>query len=89
MLLALEAGLSGNDYVFFHLDLFGQSLQGAHGLAPRRPWERGDGQDVSAHQAFRVRVQLGSPGCGALGCWHIVSGFWVPQCLKGFQKRSY
>ncbi|XP_014647368.1 PREDICTED: atrial natriuretic peptide receptor 1 isoform X2 [Ceratotherium simum simum] len=54
MLLALEAGLSGEDYVFFHLDLFGQSLQGAHGLALRRPWERGDGQDVSAYQAFQA-----------------------------------
>uniref|UniRef100_A0A9L0T1B0 Guanylate cyclase n=1 Tax=Equus caballus TaxID=9796 RepID=A0A9L0T1B0_HORSE len=54
MLLALEAGLSGENYVFFHLDLFGQSLQGAHGLAPRRPWERGDGHDVSAHQAFQA-----------------------------------
>ncbi|XP_046948928.1 atrial natriuretic peptide receptor 1 [Lynx rufus] len=54
MLLALEAGLSGEDYVFFHLDLFGQSLQGAHGLAPHRPWERGDGQDASAQQAFRA-----------------------------------
>uniref|UniRef100_A0A452V4L5 Guanylate cyclase n=1 Tax=Ursus maritimus TaxID=29073 RepID=A0A452V4L5_URSMA len=48
MLLAMEDGLSGEDYVFFHLDLFGQSLQGAHGLAPHRPWERGDGQDISA-----------------------------------------
>ncbi|KAF3822884.1 hypothetical protein GH733_010320 [Mirounga leonina] len=54
MLLAMEAGLSGEDYVFFHLDLFGQSLQGAHGLAPHRPWERGDGQDISAHQAFQA-----------------------------------
>ncbi|XP_011379382.1 atrial natriuretic peptide receptor 1 [Pteropus vampyrus] len=54
MLLAAEAGLSGEDYVFFHLDLFGQSLQGAHGLTPRRPWERGDGQDVSAHKAFQA-----------------------------------
>ncbi|KAB1260898.1 Atrial natriuretic peptide receptor 1 [Camelus dromedarius] len=54
MLLALEAGLSGEEYVFFHMDLFGQSLQGGHGLAPRRPWERGDGQDVSAHQAFQA-----------------------------------
>uniref|UniRef100_A0A7N5JIA4 Guanylate cyclase n=1 Tax=Ailuropoda melanoleuca TaxID=9646 RepID=A0A7N5JIA4_AILME len=56
MLLAMEAGLSGEDYVFFHLDLFGQSLQGAHGLAPHRPWERGDGQDISAHQAFQVNT---------------------------------
>ncbi|XP_015996831.2 atrial natriuretic peptide receptor 1 [Rousettus aegyptiacus] len=54
MLLAAEAGLSGEDYVFFHLDLFGQSLQGAHGLTPRRPWERGDGLDVSAHKAFQA-----------------------------------
>ncbi|XP_045839129.1 atrial natriuretic peptide receptor 1 isoform X1 [Meles meles] len=54
MLLALEAGLSGEDYAFFHLDLFGQSLQGAHGLAPHRPWERGDGQDISAHRAFQA-----------------------------------
>ncbi|XP_004780428.1 atrial natriuretic peptide receptor 1 isoform X2 [Mustela putorius furo] len=54
MLLAMEAGLSGEDYVFFHLDLFGQSLQGAHGLAPYRPWERGDGQDIRAHRAFQA-----------------------------------
>ncbi|XP_023615076.1 atrial natriuretic peptide receptor 1 [Myotis lucifugus] len=54
MLLALEAGLSGEDYAFFHLDLFGQSLQGAQGLGSRRPWERGDGQDVSAHRAFQA-----------------------------------
>ncbi|XP_057171362.1 atrial natriuretic peptide receptor 1 isoform X2 [Ursus arctos] len=54
MLLAMEDGLSGEDYVFFHLDLFGQSLQGAHGVAPHRPWERGDGQDISAHQAFQA-----------------------------------
>uniref|UniRef100_A0A452V4P1 Guanylate cyclase n=1 Tax=Ursus maritimus TaxID=29073 RepID=A0A452V4P1_URSMA len=54
MLLAMEDGLSGEDYVFFHLDLFGQSLQGAHGLAPHRPWERGDGQDISAHQAAKI-----------------------------------
>uniref|UniRef100_A0A2K5PZD0 guanylate cyclase n=1 Tax=Cebus imitator TaxID=2715852 RepID=A0A2K5PZD0_CEBIM len=54
MLLALEAGLSGEDYVFFHLDIFGQSLQGGQGPAPRRPWERGDGQDISARQAFQA-----------------------------------
>ncbi|XP_047375739.1 atrial natriuretic peptide receptor 1 isoform X3 [Sciurus carolinensis] len=35
-------------------DVFGQSLQGAQGPAPRRPWERGDGQDVSARQAFQA-----------------------------------
>lgn len=88
MLLALEAGLSGEDYVFFHLDLFGHSLQGAHGLVPRRPWEREDGQDVSAHQAFQVSVWVGSPDRGALGWWHIIFGSWVSQCLKGFQKRG-
>ncbi|XP_062048275.1 atrial natriuretic peptide receptor 1 isoform X3 [Lepus europaeus] len=54
MLLALDAGLSGEDYVFFHLDIFGQSLQGAGAPAARRPWERGDGRDVSARQAFQA-----------------------------------
>lgn len=64
MLMAVEAGLSGGDYVFFHLDLFGQSLQGAHGLDPHRPWERGDGQDVRAHRAFQVSIQVGSWAVG-------------------------
>ncbi|XP_069851644.1 atrial natriuretic peptide receptor 1 isoform X3 [Dipodomys merriami] len=54
MLLALDIGLTGEDYVFFHLDIFGQSLQGTQGAAPRRPWERGDGQDASARQAFQA-----------------------------------
>ncbi|KAM4806196.1 atrial natriuretic peptide receptor 1 isoform X1 [Urocitellus parryii] len=54
MLLALDAGLSGEDYVFFHLDVFGHSLPGAQGPAPRRPWERGDGRDVSARLAFQA-----------------------------------
>lgn len=46
--------MSGTDYVFFHLDLFGHSLQGAHGPAPRKPWVRGDKLDRSAHQAFQA-----------------------------------
>lgn len=54
MLLAVDAGLTGEDYVFFHLDVFGQSLQGAKGPAPQKPWERGDGRDNSARQAFHV-----------------------------------
>ncbi|XP_050022436.1 atrial natriuretic peptide receptor 1 isoform X2 [Alexandromys fortis] len=54
MLLAVDAGLTGEDYVFFHLDVFGQSLQGAKGPAPQKPWERGDGQDNSARQAFHA-----------------------------------
>lgn len=54
MLLALNAGLTGEDYVFFHLDVFGQSLKSAQGLVPQKPWERGDGQDRSARQAFQA-----------------------------------
>lgn len=54
--------MNGGDYVFFHLDLFGYSLQGAHGLAPRRPWERGDRLDSSARQAFQVGVCAARPG---------------------------
>lgn len=58
MLLALDAGLTGEDYVFFHLDVFGQSLQGAQGPVPRKPWERGDGQDRRARQAFQVSAEV-------------------------------
>lgn len=65
MLLAMDAGLTGEDYVFFHLDVFGQSLQGAHGPAPQKPWERGDGQDSSARQAFQVSA--GVVGTSFLG----------------------
>ncbi|XP_004619297.1 atrial natriuretic peptide receptor 1 [Sorex araneus] len=54
LLVAREEGMSGADYVFFHLDLFGYSLQGAHGPAPRRPWERGDRLDGCARQAFQA-----------------------------------
>lgn len=67
MLLALEAGLGGEEYVFFHLDLFGLSLRGARGRAPPRPWERGDGQDARARRAFRVSPGRGAPGAGCLG----------------------
>ena len=64
MLLALDAGLTGEDYVFFHLDVFGQSLQGAQGPVPRKPWERDDGQDRRARQAFQVSAEIWSPGVG-------------------------
>uniref|UniRef100_H0W391 Guanylate cyclase n=1 Tax=Cavia porcellus TaxID=10141 RepID=H0W391_CAVPO len=53
MLLALDLGLSGEDYVFFHLDIFGHSLRGSQAPDPR-PWERGDGQDISARLAFQA-----------------------------------
>ncbi|XP_055479378.1 atrial natriuretic peptide receptor 1 isoform X1 [Psammomys obesus] len=54
MLLALDAGLTGEDYVFFHLDVFGRSLQDTQGSIPQKPWERGDKQDSRAQQAFRA-----------------------------------
>uniref|UniRef100_A0A8C2UWI3 Guanylate cyclase n=1 Tax=Chinchilla lanigera TaxID=34839 RepID=A0A8C2UWI3_CHILA len=53
MLLALDTGLRGEDYVFFHLDVFGHSLRGAQAPDPR-PWERGDGRDISARRAFQA-----------------------------------
>lgn len=57
MLLALDAGLTGEDYVFFHLDVFGRSLQDTQGSIPQKPWERGDMQDSKAQQAFRVSAK--------------------------------
>lgn len=60
--------------MFFHLDLFGQSLRGAPRLAPSRPWERGDGQDVRAHQAFQVRAQVAA---GLEGSELVAPSFWA------------
>lgn len=66
--------------MFFHLDLFGQSLRAAPRLAPSRPWERGDGQDVSALQAFQVRARVAAgPGGSEL----VAVGAPVPGRMAG------
>uniref|UniRef100_F6VZR7 Guanylate cyclase n=1 Tax=Monodelphis domestica TaxID=13616 RepID=F6VZR7_MONDO len=54
MLLAQEAGMTGGDYVFFYLDVFGKSLQEGHSPFSGRPWHQGDGYDAIARKAFQA-----------------------------------
>lgn len=71
MLQAGREGLTGGDYVFFYIDIFGASLQGGRFPEPQRPWKRGDRHDASARQAFEVSTrgtgthrQWGGAGAG-------------------------
>ncbi|NWI99279.1 ANPRA protein, partial [Crypturellus undulatus] len=54
MLQAWREGLTGGDYAFFYIDIFGASLQGARFPEPQRPWRRGDRDDAGARQAFEA-----------------------------------
>uniref|UniRef100_A0A7N9ARU9 Guanylate cyclase n=1 Tax=Mastacembelus armatus TaxID=205130 RepID=A0A7N9ARU9_9TELE len=44
--------LSHEQYVFFYIDVFGDSLNSKH----RQPWARGDKDDAIAKEAFQVRI---------------------------------
>ncbi|KAM4600545.1 atrial natriuretic peptide receptor 1-like [Polymixia lowei] len=44
-----RAGLPQEDYVFFYIDMFGDSLKSNHG----QPWARGDQDDLAAKNAFQ------------------------------------
>uniref|UniRef100_A0A8D0GEY7 Guanylate cyclase n=1 Tax=Sphenodon punctatus TaxID=8508 RepID=A0A8D0GEY7_SPHPU len=70
MLYAHQEGLTTGDYAFFFIDTFGASLQGHTFPGLRRPWWRGDKDDVKAQEAYKVRTRLGrnrteSRGLGA------------------------
>ncbi|XP_043820485.1 atrial natriuretic peptide receptor 1 isoform X1 [Dromiciops gliroides] len=54
MLLAYEAGMTGGDYIFFYLDVFGKSLQDGHSPVSGRPWQQGDRDDATAQKAFQA-----------------------------------
>ncbi|NXA14382.1 ANPRA protein, partial [Sapayoa aenigma] len=54
MLQAELEGLTGGDFAFFYIDIFGASLQGGHFPDPRRPWHRGDHHDPRARRAFEA-----------------------------------
>ncbi|XP_027727411.1 atrial natriuretic peptide receptor 1-like isoform X2 [Vombatus ursinus] len=54
MLLAQEAGMTRGDYIFFYLDVFGQSLQDGHSPISGRPWQQGDRYDAIARKAFQA-----------------------------------
>ncbi|KAK7879701.1 hypothetical protein WMY93_033584 [Mugilogobius chulae] len=48
-----SADLPHEQYVFFYIDVFGDSLNSE----PRTPWSRGDDEDAIAKDAFQVKVQ--------------------------------
>ncbi|KAI3360530.1 hypothetical protein L3Q82_002273 [Scortum barcoo] len=48
-----QADLPHEQYVFFYIDVFGDSLNAAH----RQPWARGDEDDVIAKEAFQLHVE--------------------------------
>ncbi|XP_067831956.1 atrial natriuretic peptide receptor 1-like [Heptranchias perlo] len=52
ILSARRAGMTGGDYAFFHVDVFGETLQGARGQAPLLPWRRRDRDDTEAKEAY-------------------------------------
>ncbi|XP_072404913.1 atrial natriuretic peptide receptor 1-like isoform X2 [Chiloscyllium punctatum] len=54
MLTARRAGLTNGDYVFFHVDVFGESLQGGRGQGALLPWKRQDPEDQDAKEAYRA-----------------------------------
>lgn len=45
-----RADLAHEEYVFFYIDVFGDSLNSPN----RQPWERGDEDDADAKEAFQV-----------------------------------
>uniref|UniRef100_A0A8B9JFH9 Guanylate cyclase n=1 Tax=Astyanax mexicanus TaxID=7994 RepID=A0A8B9JFH9_ASTMX len=46
--------LPQEEYVFFFIDLFGESLRSR----PAKPWARGDADDEAAKQAFKVSLHI-------------------------------
>uniref|UniRef100_A0AAR2KFS3 Guanylate cyclase n=1 Tax=Pygocentrus nattereri TaxID=42514 RepID=A0AAR2KFS3_PYGNA len=54
--------LPQEEYVFFFIDLFGESVQGR----PAQPWKRGDADDEAAKQAFKKNLIAGGFHDGVL-----------------------
>ncbi|NXF70969.1 ANPRA protein, partial [Sclerurus mexicanus] len=54
LLQAEREGLTGGDFAFFYIDIFGASLQGGRFPDPHRPWHRGDRHDPRARRAFQA-----------------------------------
>lgn len=46
--------LPQEEYVFFFIDLFGESVQ----RSPAKPWVQGDAEDHTAKEAFKVSQLL-------------------------------
>lgn len=56
---AHHEGLTKGEYAFFFIDLFGAILQSSHFPDRRLPWQRGDGRDTLAREAYKVSACSG------------------------------
>ncbi|KAM9251031.1 atrial natriuretic peptide receptor 2 [Cariama cristata] len=54
MQLAQRENLTNGDYVFFYLDVFGESLRGDSTRDPFKPWQQSPGQDSGLREAFQM-----------------------------------
>ncbi|XP_052634376.1 atrial natriuretic peptide receptor 2 [Harpia harpyja] len=54
MQLAQRENLTNGDYVFFYLDVFGESLRGDSSRDPFKPWQQSPGQDSGLRKAFQM-----------------------------------
>lgn len=92
MQLAQRENLTNGDYVFFYLDVFGESLRGDSSRDPFKPWQQSPGQDSGLRKAFQVSCArlpgdgdlpslalLCEPGCCALLQMVLVITYYEPQ----------
>uniref|UniRef100_A0A8B9EWW9 Atrial natriuretic peptide receptor 2 n=1 Tax=Amazona collaria TaxID=241587 RepID=A0A8B9EWW9_9PSIT len=54
MQLAQQENLTNGDYVFFYLDVFGESLKGDSARDAFKPWQQSPGQDSGLREAFQM-----------------------------------
>uniref|UniRef100_A0A8C3E3I2 Guanylate cyclase n=1 Tax=Corvus moneduloides TaxID=1196302 RepID=A0A8C3E3I2_CORMO len=54
MQLAQQENLTNGDYVFFYLDVFGESLRGDSARDAFKPWQESPGQDSGLREAFQM-----------------------------------
>ncbi|XP_030323544.1 atrial natriuretic peptide receptor 2 [Calypte anna] len=54
MQLAQRENLTNGDYVFFYLDVFGESLRGDSSRDSFKPWQQSPGQDSGLREAFQM-----------------------------------
>lgn len=67
MQLAQRENLTNGDYVFFYVDVFGESLRGDSARDAFKPWQQGLGQDAGLREAFQVSCTLLRGGEGGDG----------------------
>uniref|UniRef100_A0A8C6XGF7 Guanylate cyclase n=1 Tax=Naja naja TaxID=35670 RepID=A0A8C6XGF7_NAJNA len=64
---AQSEGLTHGDYVFFYVDVFGESLQGDGQLGAAKPWQSKEGQDSGTlREAFQVSPEAREGASGRL-----------------------